>query len=160
MQRILLYALACASGAVGISYEVLFFRRLALVFGVAEWAAALVVGLFLTGLGLGAWLSARWREPARPLRLYALAELGLALLGWLCPLAIPMLGAAAWLVILPPAMLMGASFPLLAAAAVRLEGAAAKAGARVYGWNTLGAAAGVLLCAFASLPALGLDGTT
>ncbi len=160
MQRILLYALACASGAVGISYEVLFFRRLALVFGVAEWAAALVVGLFLTGLGLGAWLSTRWREPARPLRFYALAELGLALLGWLCPLAIPMLGAAAWLVILPPAMLMGASFPLLAAAAVRLEGSAAKAGARVYGWNTLGAAAGVLLCAFASLPALGLDGTT
>lgn len=157
MKRFLLYSLATASGAVGISYELLYFRRLALTFGVAEWAVALVVGVFLIGLGLGALCAGRWREPRRPLLAYAIAELGLALLGWIAPASMDALGSLAWLAILPTTILMGASFPWLVACAAGLEPSTARASARIYGFNTLGAALGVLLCGFVLLPEWGLD---
>src|SRR5262249_38696177 len=60
------------------------------------------------------------------------------------------------LVILPPAALMGGTVPLLARAVTGGADIVQGVGA-LYGWNTIGAAAGAALATYALLPALGLS---
>ncbi|NJD20173.1 MAG: hypothetical protein FIA95_12930, partial [Gemmatimonadetes bacterium] len=73
-------------------------------------------------------------------------------------------GAARWgiaaLLLLPQAMLLGATFPLMSAALVRADPRRPGRGvATVYLVNTLGGAAGVLLAGFWLVGAVGLPGT-
>jgi spermidine synthase len=129
------------------------------------------------GMAVGAWAMARAlrsRWPARPLRIYAGCEIGIAALGALlapgfealAALDAPAHAVSPALALLaqlggtallcgPPAMAMGATLPALAAVA-RAERLSL---ARLYGLNIAGAAAGVLLATFALLPALGVSGT-
>lgn len=152
--------IAAVSGAVALGYELLFFRRLALIFGVAELAAALCVGVFLLGLGVGAWLAGRRGHSSTPLRAYAWAELGLAGCGVLSPWAFEHLGRASLLWVFVPAVLMGASFPWLARSSYTNEQPHSRRIGWVYGCNTLGAACGVLSFGFWILPNVGLERST
>ncbi len=136
-----LFALsAFASGAAALALELLWGRELALTFGSSQYAVAAVLAAFMTGLGIGnAWggrLADRIRRPAAAV---AVIELALAAIGPLWSLALlrlPSLSAAVlptaedatrWpfllgrlvlglVVLVPPALLMGAGFPLLARA--------------------------------------------
>jgi spermidine synthase len=140
-----------------------------------------VLVAFLGGLGLGALAgSRRAGRSATPLRDYAWLEFFIGLWG-LCGPAItgaveaglrslgpsivsgPLLPtarfAAACLVLAPPTLAMGATFPLMICAARRRGVESAVAVRSLYGWNTVGAALGALVGAFALLPALGTRGT-
>lgn len=170
-----------ASGATGLVYEVLWFRRFSHIWGASTLAMAAVVSSFLLGLGLGAHFLGRKADAmASPLRGYAWCEVAIGLLALLIPFECSLLThiAAAlypalhelpllysgvrflltFLVIGPPCFLMGGTFPLL----VR-QFAGAGALGPVAGWlyavNTGGAALGCYLAGFHLLPWLGLSGT-
>ncbi|MEZ5978828.1 MAG: fused MFS/spermidine synthase [Planctomycetota bacterium] len=172
-------SLAVASGAAALAYEVVFFRSLGLVFGVASYAVAAVVGAFLLGLGVGARLAGDRLARFRPLRAYAAIEALVALFGVASPhlfralraatergdlgLASPLVVALASFALLAwPTLLMGATFPLLGRAiASRSDGRVAAARLSwLYGANTLGAAAGALAASYVLLPSFGMSGAT
>ena len=68
------FALFYLSGIAGLIYQVLWLRRLSVVFGVTVYAASTVLAAFMAGLAIGSALSAgccdaagrRWRHSASP----------------------------------------------------------------------------------------------
>ena len=170
------------SGVAGLAYELTWTRYLALLVGHAAFAQVLVLAVFLGGTAIGSLLvTERSRSLQRPLLTYALAEavlggfgivfhlLYLAGAGVLYEFLLPTLGEgwasgmATWTVAIvltfPQAVLMGTTFPLMAAGVVRLHpGAPGRSVADVYLLNTLGGAAGVLVGGFALVPVIGLPG--
>ena len=178
---LVVYAL---SGAAALVYEVAWTRLLTLSFGHGVAAASTVLAAFMGGLAVGAALagpaSDRLSRP-RALRLYAIAELAVALLALAMPLGLaafePLLrgaygdgapGAAfpllrlltALVLVALPAVAMGATFPLAARWFVPGAAAATRDAGALYAANTTGAALGALLTGFVLLPTLGLRLTT
>jgi len=182
MHRILYIAFAL-SGAAGLIYEAVWGRYLALFVGHAAFAQVLVIGTYLGGMALGAFLvGAKSRKIRSPLLWYAFAEGGLALLGvcfhtafqagtglaydWLIPtLGNPLLaGIAKWmlavLLLLPQAVLLGTTFPLMSAGVLRgFPGRPGRTLSLLYFTNSLGAAVGVLVGGFVLVATLGLPGS-
>ncbi len=68
-----------ASGVSGLIYEIVWLRKLALVFGSTVQATSTVLTAFMGGLALGSWALGRYvdRHPS-PLKLYAYLEVGIA----------------------------------------------------------------------------------
>jgi spermidine synthase len=84
-------ALACffVSGACGLIYEVVWIRMLGLVFGNTVFATSTVLTAFMAGLALGSFLSGRYADGIRrPLKVYALLEVGIGVYCFLIPLLI------------------------------------------------------------------------
>ncbi len=151
------------SGFAALLCQIVWQRMLGIFAGSDSISAALVVGAFLAGLGLGSILGAKVADrltPARALLGFVLAELGVAAFALLSkaflydvlatdlagsvdsPLAIFALCFAGLVL---PTTLMGASLPLLArAVATSLETVAERVGT-LYGINTLGAGLGALI---------------
>lgn len=191
MRGPLVHTIFFLSGIAGLVYQVVWVRQFGLVFGNTIHSAALVSGVFVCGLGLGSWAAGllsdrRYAAEADVgLRLYALAELGIAALGLALALLLPHLGdwsaaissysldARGWHVLsagslvlryltalallAPVTLLMGATLTLLIRHLVRSDLAAA--GWRIgllYGFNTAGAALGALLVDLALVPTGGL----
>ncbi len=179
----LLLFLFTISGAAGLMYESIWSRYLGLFVGHSAYAQIIVLVIFLGGMSVGAWVVGRRSAELRdPLRLYALVELGAGALGALFhPLFLAVTGAAystllpalppgpaivvakwvvAALLILPQSVLLGATFPLMSAGAIRrMPDAPGRTLALLYFTNSLGAAAGVLVAGFWLLAAVGLPGT-
>jgi spermidine synthase/MFS family permease len=167
--------LACLlSGAAGLMYEILWMRAFSLILGSTTQAAALTFAAFLTGLGLGARLFGTFAgRLQKPLRAYALVEIGIALTavstGLILHNQADVIGATlgagtmhllplfllALVLILPPTLLMGGTLPLILAAAQRVDPGPSIVG-RFYGWNTLGAALGTLVCGFVTIRLFGV----
>ncbi len=168
--------LILASGAASFSYELLWTRLLSHLFGGSLFSFATMLASFLTGIAAGSALAVRFAaDRASALRAFAFAELGVAAtsIAVFAGLdALPALAAAlgtgraahaanaalALAVLLPPALFLGATFPLAVRALARGAGTAAATAARVYSWNTAGAIAGSLATGFVALPALGFAG--
>lgn len=167
------------SGATGLAYQVVWFKRFAHVWGSTSLAFAAVGGSFLLGLGLGAWLIGRRADRlAWPLRWYGISELLIGLLALVVPFEIaglmnasvrlyaaipgqPVLRflfqfAITLVVIGPPCVLMGGTLPLLIRQLTARRGAIDQATGWLYAVNTFGAAAGCYLAGFHLLPALGM----
>ncbi len=71
--------LVFASGFAGLVYQVLWMKQLGLLFGNTSHAAAAVLAAFFAGLGTGSWWwGGRVSKVARPLRLVAWMEFGIA----------------------------------------------------------------------------------
>ena len=182
-----LVALFVVSGAAGLMYESIWTRYLGLFVGHSAYAQLLVLVIFLGGMSLGAHVvgrrSTRLREP---LLWYAGVELAVGAIALVFhPLFVavtngaydhlfPALGAtvgggtlvtaAKWLLaallILPQSVLLGATFPLMSAGAIRrAPEAPGRALALLYFANSLGAAGGVLVAGFVLLERVGLPGT-
>jgi len=157
------------SGAAALVEETVWARWLARILGSDAAGAAIVVAIFLGGLGLGALLFARVAErTSRPLRLYVMLEIAIAAWAAATPFVLgnappieSFLGRAAFAtaVLLPPTLGFGATVPLMARLAVRSRAEATSETSAFYGANTLGAAAGALAAPFLLLPTLGLPGT-
>jgi len=167
------------SGATGLIYEVLWSRRLTLVFGVTVLAVSTVLAAFMGGLALGSAVFGRIADRCRhPLRLYALLEAAIGLICFATPwlfvlveqayVAIhPGLAGRPWLlrlvrfalsmaVLMPPAMLMGGTLPALTRALMRrLDQVGGRVGA-LYGTNTIGAMVGAVAGGFLLIPAVGI----
>lgn len=147
------------SGAAGLVFELLWSKRLGLLFGSAAVAQACVLATFLGGLALGSErLGKRADAAPEPLRFYANLEWLVALYGLLAPALLHMADGraklSAPLAVLFHAFLMGGAVPALCRAA---GGDAQRSVGRVYASNALGASLGVLAAAFVLIPALGLD---
>ncbi len=165
------------SGAGSLVLEVVWTRYLRLVFGSTTLATSTILVAYMTGLGLGAIAAARWSERIRNgVRAYGLVELGIGVYALLVPL---MLGVLPWinahvlasltfwpavllrfvvvlLVLLVPTLLMGASLPVLVAAVGRRRTEVGRRVGLLYGINTLGAVAGVVISTFVLFPLVGL----
>src|SRR5215510_15219386 len=81
------------SGTGALIFETLWLRVSGLAFGNSVWATALILSSFMAGLASGNAIAAsstirRWR----PLHLYALLEMLVALLGWTIVFGLPALG--------------------------------------------------------------------
>jgi predicted membrane-bound spermidine synthase len=170
------------SGAAALLFETLWFRLAGLVFGNSVWAASLVLASFMAGLALGNTLAARHGPRLRrPLRFYALLELvigasglGLVLLlpsltAVILPFLRPFLGnppvlnglrlALSFGLLMIPSTAMGATLPVLVRTLSASEPNFGRTLGRLYGWNTLGAAAGAVAGEAALIAWLGLRGT-
>src|SRR5207302_7583079 len=82
------------SGAASLLFETLWFRNCGLVFGNSAWSSAIVLASFMSGLAIGNVLSPRLlRLVQRPLRLYGVLEITIAICGLLLVLGLPGLPA-------------------------------------------------------------------
>jgi spermidine synthase len=176
--------LACffCSGATGLIYEVVWSRRLTLVFGVTVLAYSTVLAAFLGGLALGSLIFGRLADRRTdPLRMYAMLEAAVGLFcfatPWLFTLVergyvsiYPSIGEHLWLlrlvrfalaavVMVVPTALMGGTLPVLSRAKVHRLGEIGTGVGALYGTNTLGAVLGATAAGFFLLPAVGLKGS-
>src|SRR5437763_8907466 len=141
-----LSALFLISGMPALIYQIVWQRVLFSIYGVNSQSVAVVVSAFMIGLGLGSllggYLSSRF--PRHAIRLFGLAELGVALFG-LCSLKIfhwfasftsgaglgPVVFFSLALLLLPT-LLMGATLPLLTEQLVRTSGSVGASISRLY----------------------------
>jgi predicted membrane-bound spermidine synthase len=170
------------SGAAALLFETLWFRLAGLGLGSGVWASSVVLAAFMAGLGLGNTIGARFgSRVARPLRIFALVELGVAALslllvlglpaasGWLAPRLALLLGqpfalnavrgGVAFAAMLLPATAMGATLPLVTRALAPHSLRFGIALGRLYGWNTVGGVVGALASEAWLVPRLGLART-
>jgi len=170
------------SGVSALIFETLWFHQAGLVFGNGVWASSLVLASFMAGLALGNAGAARYGPRlSRPVRAYALLELGIGAAGLglvlglplLVPVLTPLLRASLdqpWLanplrvsagfaLLLLPSTAMGATLPLLVKALLARDASFGSVLGRLYGWNTLGAVVGALATEAVLLGALGVVGS-
>jgi spermidine synthase len=157
--RVLLYAAFFASGAGSLIAEVTWNRMLIVVVGNSVAATALIVAVFMGGLGLGSAIGGRVFARTRSLLPYVVLEASVGAYVLLSPMLVTTLSEAFTALapavrqpalltmvrlvvtasaLLAPAIVMGATFPAIISAA---RGGTARA-AYLYGFNTLGAAIG------------------
>jgi spermidine synthase len=169
--RAAVLALFFVSGIAALIYQVTWVRQATLVFGVSMYAYSMVLTAFMGGSALGSYVASRWVDRlARPLRVYALLQLGIAGFGLLTPylltalmpfyaqlaqalppdtpLLTPLRLVFSLLVLLPPTLLMGATLPVMARAYAAVRGRVGSDVGQLYTAETLGAALG---CALAGL---------
>lgn len=180
--RWLLQLVFVLSGCAALIYQSIWSHYLGLTLGHAAYAQSLVLMMFMGGMALGAWFISRITQTLRrPVALYAGTEaliglLGLAFhsvflaaTGWSQSVVLPSLGSAGaatawqWLsaaaLIAPQTVLLGATFPLIAAGVLRLAGSThGQTLGGLYFTNGLGAAMGALVATFWLLPAVGMPG--
>lgn len=158
-------ALAALTGFVALGHEVLWTRYLGLVVTNTVLTYTVTLGVVLVGIVLGSLVASRLfdRVVRRGLALGALqVTLGLASLG------IVLLPPAVWsavgpglpvffMLLLPPAVLSGAVFPLLVRMQVERPADAGPGTGRIAALNTAGGILGSLVVGFAALPLLGLQ---
>ncbi|MEE2750059.1 MAG: fused MFS/spermidine synthase [Myxococcota bacterium] len=173
---------AALSGFAALVYELAWFRLMCLILGGSTYAFSTMLLAFLVGIALGGWLGGkpadlslqRWGAPG-PLRVLVGVQVAIGVsscaLMWVYP-ELPYLFVQlydpdsadlglswmrqVWLAVLVmtgPALLMGASFPLLVRAVASRDGLGRAVG-RIYGANTLGSLFGAVLAGFVFLPRL------
>jgi len=172
------------SGAAGLFYEAVWSRYLSLFVGHDAYAQILTLVMFLGGMGIGALAVSRRSHRLRdPLFVYAIVEALIGVFGlafhdalfvpvtaWAYGTLFPALGdgaavgvakwALAGALILPPSILLGATFPLMSAGALRrLPSLPGRTLSILYFTNSLGAAAGVLIAGYVLYGMVGLPGT-
>ncbi len=169
-----------ASGVCGLTYQVLWLRLLALVFGVTVHAASTVLASFMAGLALGAVLAERVARRGHPLRVFAALEAGIAVSALATPVlltlasqlyqpisdaapdSLALLTVARFVcssaVLLVPTVLMGATLPVLSHAPIVRAASASRVGA-LYAVNTAGALTGALLTGYVLIGGLGIQRT-
>ncbi len=172
-----------ASGFAGLIYESIWTHYLKLFLGHAAYAQTLVLAIFMGGMAIGAAAAARFSSRIdAPLRSYAAIEAAIGLCALVFhvvftsstgafydfALARQLDGAplVAWkwtlatALILPQSILLGATFPVFAAAATRADpSTAGRSLATLYFANSLGGAFGVLMSGFVLVPSVGLPAT-
>lgn len=178
----LTFLLFFLSGLVSLIFQVVWLKKLVLVFGNTVWAASTLLTAFMGGLALGSWLFGRAADRVKsPLRLYgilvgivgAYGLLSLWLFDWLPVVYIPLyrmlggdngaMGVAkfflAALILIWPTTCMGGTLPLLARHFTQQADQAGRTIGLLYTVNTFGAVFGTYLGGFFLIPFLGLTVT-
>lgn len=179
----LIFLFFFVSGACGLLYQVVWTRKLVLLFGTTAYAVSAVLSIFFLGLGLGSLWGGRLADRRGDLlRLYGLFELligawavlfillvdaGEGLIAgvlravggpWGAGIALRAALAATLLIV--PVTLMGATLPLLAKFTARRNEALGLPVGMLYSLNTLGAVAGCATTGFILLARFGYTRTT
>jgi len=128
-----LLLLFVGSGCAALIYEIVWFQMLELFVGSSSVSIGVLLGTFMGGMCLGSFLLPRIISPRQhPLRVYALLELSIGVIGLLLLVIMPLVGRvyvswggygitgyllrglAASICLLPPTLLMGATLPAVA----------------------------------------------
>lgn len=175
IRQYVLFGLFFLSGAAALIYQTAWHRLLGLFAGADTIAAALVVGAFLLGLGIGslaAGLYADRLSRRASLIAFAICEVGIAVFAvlspWLyydviyrefLPLAASrgVIFAVVFAGLLWPTFLMGCSLPFLSKAVVSQIAGSAKLIGWLYGLNTLGAGIGAFIGGWYLIGTFGFD---
>ena len=174
------------SGAAGLIYETIWTRYLGLFVGHAAYAQIIVLVIFLGGMSLGALVAGHRSSRLRqPLLWYAGVEFLVGAIGFVfhdvfvastdfayAHVFPHMAGGAgglgvmavqwtlAALLILPQSVLLGATFPLMSAGAIRhVRAEPGRVLGLLYFTNSIGAAIGALVAGFFLIGEVGLPGT-
>jgi spermidine synthase len=154
------------SGCAALVYEVVWFQLLQLVIGVSAVSLGVLLGTFMGGLFLGSLLYPKFvPKTAHPLRVYAMIEIAVGLIGLAVLVVVPLVGGiytawagsglaglllrglAAGICLLPPTVLMGATLPALSRWVESTPAGVSWLGF-FYASNTGGAVLGCLLAGF------------
>jgi predicted membrane-bound spermidine synthase len=172
-----LFLLFFVSGFSALVYQTAWQRMLGLFGGSDSISAAIVVGAFLLGLGLGSLLASTFADRLTDhgaIFAFALCEASIAafaigrkvifydfLFSQMAAIADSraLVFLVAFLVLLIPTLLMGLSLPLLPKGIVRNIETASERISWLYGVNTLGAAAGALVAGCFIIGAVGYEAT-
>jgi hypothetical protein len=178
-----LYLLFLLSGLSGLIYESMWSRYLRLFVGSAATAQILVLALFMGGMSLGALLAGRMSQRIRrPVFAYGLIEGMIGLYAVLFPFIFelvtrlcydswfPAIGGGvgvsvvkwttAGLMILPPCVFLGMTFPLMSVGILRrAPNRSGEILSFLYFTNSFGASIGALITGFFLVPRLGLPNT-
>ena len=167
------------SGALALVYQVVWSRMMTHVFGSTAVAVGTVLAAFMSGMALGSWYIGRLADrSADRLRLYAWIEIGIAVAALASHLALDRMDAiypalyrvvgeseslltavrflAAFLLVMGPTVMMGATLPVLSRFLVTGRERIGARLALLYSVNTLGAVTGVLVTGFYLIGAFGL----
>jgi spermidine synthase len=159
------------SGALALIYEVVWSRLMMNVFGSTALAVGTVLAAFMFGMAIGAWRIGKVADRSpNCLRLYAWLEIGIALAALASHILLSQLGPAhrvihdfvgaspalfafvrfglAFLLVLAPTVLMGATLPVLTRFMLGRRMLVGINLSTLYATNTFGAVAGVLLTGF------------
>ena len=128
-----LLLLFVGSGAAALIYEIVWFQMLELFVGSSSVSLGVLLGTFMGGMCLGSFLLPRFISPRHhPLKVYALLEAAIGVIGLLLMLVLPLVGHVytAWggygitgyllrgivasVCLLPPTLAMGATLPAVA----------------------------------------------
>src|SRR5437879_554634 len=162
---IILLLLLAGSGCAALIYEIVWFLLLQLMIGSSAVSLGLLLAAYMGGLCVGSavlprLLSARWN----PLRVYACLELGVGAFGSAILFGLPFIGrvfagatpgmaalvargAVSAVCLVPPTLLMGASFPAIARWVEGTSKPIAWMGA-LYSANVAGAVVGCVVAGF------------
>jgi spermidine synthase len=169
---ILVLLLYFLSGATGLSFEVLWFRDLRLLFGSTAYASSTVVAVFFLGISAGSLFWGRMLPRfSSPIRVYGWLELGVALFSlpylallktylFFYPAILSLAGEnffigtiikflLAAVLLFPPTFLMGGTFPAISQFLVREHHEIGTKSSLIYGINTTGAVLGAGLTGIA-----------
>ena len=177
--RAAVLALFYVSGIAGLIYQVLWLRRLSVIFGVTVYAASTVLAAFMAGLAIGSALSGRvLGRGIAPLVAFGIAEILIGTTGLLSPVLLDAASAlyvalhgttleslgvqtvarlvSSLAILALPTTMMGITLPLLTAAVAQRKESAATTVSWLYALNTLGAMTGTLLSGLVLIPAIGI----
>jgi spermidine synthase len=185
--RIIVLIFGCffVSGLTGLIYEVLWTRMIVKIIGSAPFAVSIVLTVFMGGLGLGSYIASKTidqiKNPLKLIRLYGVLELVIGVYGIILPLLLILfrplyafiynhlfsyfLGynlitfVGCFLLLIIPVTCMGATLPVLSRFFITSISRVGTHVGRLYGLNTIGAAAGALLCGFWLISSLGMWGS-
>ena len=161
------------SGAAALVYQIVWQRALFVIYGLDAVSTTVVVTAFMLGLGVGSLAGGALSRayPKAVVTLFAISELGIGLFGFFSlnlfagvagltqGIGHVGTGIVAFLLVVVPTTLMGATLPLLVAHAATQSHNMGRSVGTLYFVNTLGAAAGAFVAASVLLSALGLSGT-
>lgn len=181
MKKRIIYLLFFFSGFSALVYEIIWARKLSLVFGLDSYAISTIIAVYFTGLALGSFIFGKLvdRTKKSPLYIYGLLEVGVgayaALTPWLFK-AIQAIQASLWLqfepsfgqfsmislvlsvlVLIIPTTLMGGTLPVISKFFAYKEEEVGKAIGGLYSVNTLGAVIGVFASGFLLISYFGVN---
>ena len=162
----LVVLLFVGSGCAALVYEVVWFQMVSLIIGSSAISMGVILATFMGGMCLGSLLLAKYvRIREHPLRVYALLEAGIGVLGIVVLVGLPWVGGLytaiggpgmgglflralfCALFLLPPTLLMGATLPAISRWVEATPEGVSWMGF-FYGGNIAGAVAGTLLAGF------------
>ena len=183
-QPVLISILFIVSGALGLIYQIVWFKYLSLFLGNTTYAQTIVLATFMGGLAVGAAFWGRQADRAKnAFRLYGILELLIGVYCLLYPYLIewqesilvdivrgaglPSGGTRVLMLkfmtsavsLLPPTILMGGTLPLLVRFLARRMEQAGKIVTTLYFLNSFGAVVGSLLGGFFLIRLIGLSAT-
>lgn len=166
------YLVVIVTGFLAIGYEIVFFRvvrAFSQFLSTTSYAFALVLGVYLIGIALGSiGINAFMRRRSKTSPRDLLFTLQLVLAAWVPLMTAAYLavfrhlgGAAGWvvyvIVVLVPALIMGASFPLISAVSIQPNRGAGRTVGTVYFWNVVGNLFGGMVTGLVLLPLIGTE---
>jgi spermidine synthase len=183
VKNIIILAAFALSGVAALIYEVVWFRSLQLIFGSTVYAVSTMLTAFMAGLALGSWLMAKYTDKLKnPLFIFAVIEVLIGLYGltiisifnWL-PFPYIAIWKAfhpsfeifslvqfllAFLVLLIPTALMGATWPVVNKVYVKHIDSLGKSAGILYSVNSFGAILGSFSAGFILIPILGIKNSS